>query len=698
MRNGGSPHDDDWGESVPAKLDPACTGLQSREYKPGSRPGGNYVRRTRSHNAQFRYVGDGLLQATPAADAPAHPAARFFSGVKHALIGTPLPTADAIHERLTKVKALAVLSSDALSSVAYGTEQTLTVLMAAGAAAFSASLPIAGAIVALLLIVGVSYRQTIAAYPKGGGSYIVSKDNLGTLPGLLAGASLLIGYVLTVAVSVSAGVDAITSARPGLGPYTVPMGVFFIAFITLINLRGIRESGNIFAVPTYLFLVVMFALIGAGLFKVLVIGVAPAPPAEPLQAVEGLSAFLILRAFAAGCSAMTGVEAISDGVPAFKEPQARNARTTLLCMVTILAVMFAGISWLAHALGIIPKGDETVLSQIARAIFGHGGMYYIIQVATAAILILAANTSFSDFPRLSYFLARDGYMPHQYAQRGERLAYSTGILTLGFLSGLLLAVFEGQTGALIALYAVGVFAAFTLSQASMVRRWLTRKEPGWQRSWIVNCIGAVTTGLVLVVVIVTRFLDGAWIVCLLIPLIILVMLTIHRHYSRVQVEVEGSLPLTPADIHHVIVVPVADLNRVAQQTLAYARSISDHVTAVHVAEDEAAAGEFDRKWQDWGGKVPLIIIEAPYRSVIGPLLSYVDTIDRSSQETVTVILPEYVGAHWWEHVLHNQTALRLKASLLFRPGIVVTSVPYHAKHVLGGQSSGRAALPPISAN
>ena len=308
-------------------------------------------------------------------------------------------------------------------------------------------------------------------------------------------------------------------------------------------------------------------------------------------------------------------------------------------------------------------------------------MYYVIQVATAAILILAANTSFSDFPRLSFFLARDGYMPHQYAQRGERLAYSTGIFTLGLLSALLLVVFEGETAALIPLYAVGVFAAFTLSQASMVRRWLKRREPGWRRSWIVNGVGAATTGLVLAVVIVTRFLDGAWIVCVLIPLLILMMLTIHRHYSRVKVEVEGTLPLTPADIRHTIVVPVADLNRVAQQTLAYARSLSERVTAVHVAEDEEAAQDFQSKWNAWGGKVPLITIEAPYRSVIGPLLSYIDSIDRSGHETLTVILPEYVASHWWEHVLHNQTALRLKAALLFRSGVVVTSVPYHAIHV-----------------
>ncbi|MDE3078219.1 MAG: APC family permease, partial [Chloroflexota bacterium] len=370
----------------------------------------------------------------------------------------------------------------------------------------------------LMLIVGISYRQTIRAYPQGGGSYIVTRDNLGTLPGLLAGASLLIDYVLTVAVSVSSGVAAITSAQPALLPHTVLIGVLFIAFITIANLRGIRESGNIFAVPTYLFVVSMFALIGVGFVKEFALGGLSVGPAKLPAPVEGLGIFLILRAFASGCSAMTGVEAISDGVPAFKDPQASNARITLLWMVGILASMFAGITLLAHFSGVLPSENQTVLSQLAHGIFGSGPMYFVIQATTALVLILAANTSFSDFPRLSYFLARDGFMPHQYAHRGERLAYSTGIITLGLLSAVLLAAFKGETTALIPLYAVGVFSAFTLSQSSMVRRWLIRKEPGWRRSWIVNAIGASATGLVLVVIVATKFIYGAWIVCLLIPL------------------------------------------------------------------------------------------------------------------------------------------------------------------------------------
>jgi amino acid transporter len=666
---------------------PGFSGLEAREYRPGSRRGAGYVRRVRDPKAEFRYVGEGLLEATQQAHAPRSATGRLVGSVKRVLIGQPLPSAQAIHERLTKIKALAVLSSDALSSVAYATEETLLVLILAGSAALSSSLPIAAGIVALMIIVGFSYRQTIRAYPKGGGSYIVTKDNLGTLPGLLAGASLLIDYVLTVAVSVSAGVAALASMAPSLLPHLVLMGVLFIAFITIANLRGIRESGNIFAVPTYVFVASVFAMIALGFVQLLTGGAHPATAEEAPHAIEGLGLWLILRAFASGCSAMTGVEAISDGVPAFKEPQAPNARTTLLWMVGILATMFAGITLLTHYFGILPlepanPGYQTVLSQIAHEVFGSGFMYYVIQIATALILVLAANTSFSDFPRLSYFLARDGFMPHQYGHRGERLAYSTGILTLGLLSGVLLVVFKAQTDALIPLYAVGVFSAFTLSQSSMVRRWLTRREPGWRTSWVVNAIGALATGVVLVVIIGTKFIYGAWIVILLIPIIIGMFLTIHRHYTKVHDQLEGDMPISPAAIRHTIFVPVADLNRLNIQTLAYARSLSSNVTAVHIAEDEDTAHEFRQKWEEWGDKVPLVTIESPYRSVVGPLLRYIDNIDRrDAYDTITVILPEFVTAHWWENLLHNQTALRLKAALLFRPGTVVTSVPYHAVHL-----------------
>jgi len=684
QRNG---NDDGWGDCIPADMAPGFSGLEEREYRQGSRPGAGYIRRVRDRKAEFRYLGEGLLEATPEALAARSGFGKLNAAVKRVLIGPPLASSQAIHERLTKIKALAVLSSDALSSVAYATEETLLVLVAAGTAALSFGLPIAAAIVGLMIIVGFSYRQTIKAYPKGGGSYIVTKDNLGTLPGLLAGASLLIDYVLTVAVSVSAGVAAITSADQDLQPFTVGIGLFFVAFITIANLRGIRESGNIFAVPTYVFILSMYAMIVVGFFKLFTVGIHPVAEGQLPPAMESLTLFLILRAFASGCSAMTGVEAISDGVPAFKEPQAPNARTTLLWMVGILATMFAGITLLSHFLGILPEdpsvpGYETVLSLIAKDVFGVGPMYFLIQSATALILILAANTSFSDFPRLSYFLARDGFLPHQYGHRGERLAYSTGIITLGLLSAILMWVFDAQTDALIPLYAVGVFSAFTLSQSSMVKRWLTRKEPGWRTSWVINAIGAAATGLVLAVIIATKFLYGAWIVCLLIPVIIALFLTIHRHYSRVHEELEGDLPTSPAAVKHTIIVPVANLNRAAIQTLAYARSISPNVTAVHIAEDEEQAEAFRERWEAWGDKVPLVTIDSPYRSVVGPLLRYIDNIDRGERgDTITVILPEYVTAHWWENLLHNQTALRLKAALLFRPGTVVTSVPYHgARH------------------
>ncbi len=674
-----------WGNATPAKLAPGFSGLEAREYRPGSRPGAGYVRLVRNPRAQFRYLGEGLLEATEEANSARSGFGKLSNGIKRILIGQPLPTSQAIHERLTKIKALAVLSSDALSSVAYATEATLSVLIFAGTSALGVGLPIAVGIVLLMFIVAFSYRQTISAYPKGGGSYIVTKDNLGTLPGLMAGAALLVDYILTVAVSVSSGVQAITSVEPALLPHAVAMGLFFIGFVTIANLRGIRESGNIFAVPTYVFIVSMMIMIGWGFIRIIFLGGIPVPtPTNVPPPIESIGIFLVLRAFASGCSAMTGVEAISDGVPAFKDPQPQNARTTLLWMVILLAIMFSGISLLAHLMGILPNPQETVLSQINKAVFGLGPIYYVIQVATTLILILAANTSFSDFPRLSYFLASDGFLPHQYAHRGERLAYSTGIITLGILSAMLLWAFKGVTDALIPLYAVGVFSAFTLSQTSMVRRWLTRKEPGWQHNWIVNAIGACTTGLVLVVIIATKFLYGAWIVCLLIPLIILMFLTIHRHYNKVKMVMEGSGPMTPAAIHHTIIVPVADLNRVAIQTLAYARSLSSNVTAVHIADDEESAREFREKWETWGDKVPLVTIESPYRSVIGPLLRYLDAIDqRSAADTVTVILPEYVSSRWWENLLHNQTALRMKAALLFRPGTVVTSVPYHAVRVAG---------------
>jgi amino acid transporter len=655
----------------------------------GRLPGDRYVRIHRVQTDDFQRTAPGHLIATEDALEARGTAGRAFGRLKRTVIGAPLTTAAAAHERLTKLKALAVLSSDALSSVAYATEEILHVLLLAGLAALSLSLPIGAAIVALLLIVGLSYRQTIKAYPNGGGSYIVAIDNLGVIPALTAGSALLFGYVVTVAVSIAAGVAALSSAVPGLRDHRILIGLGFILLVTMLNLRGIRESGSIFAVPTYLFLVGIIIMIAIGMVQAAQQGFVPRPPVAPAgelsDATQSVTILLILTAFSRGCAALTGVEAISDGVPAFKPPEWKNARTTLTWMIGILAVTFAGITFLANQFGIVPReqdhpgGYETVVSQIARTIFGGATIpYYYIQFATLAILILAANTAYSDFPRLAYFLARDKFLPKQYTFRGDRLAYSRGIITLGVLAAVMIVSFNAETTRLIPLYAVGVFTAFTLSQGGMVVRWLRLKEPGWQVGLAINIVGVITTGLVAVVVGFTNFTRGAWVVLVLIPLLIMVFRAINRHYTSAAGELAAQTPLKPEDIEHTVIVPIAAINRVARQTLAYARSISPNVTAVFITDEEAEIEEMRQNWERLNSEVPLVIIESPYRSIVGPLLSYLDEIERQRPEdTITVVLPEFIARHWWEQFLHNQTALRIKASLLFRPGIVVTSVPYH---------------------
>ncbi|CAA9582464.1 MAG: Uncharacterized amino acid permease, GabP family [uncultured Thermomicrobiales bacterium] len=676
--------------------------LVGKQQLQGKHPGDRYVRVCRVQGDDLERAGPGHLVATEESMEGRGNAGRAFGRVKRVVIGAPLTNAASAHERLTKLKALAVLSSDALSSVAYATEEILHVLLIAGLAALSLSLPIGAAIVALLVIVGVSYRQTIKSYPAGGGSYIVAKDNLGELPALTAGAALLFGYVVTVAVSIAAGVAALVSAVPEFAAHRVALGLGFIALVTLLNLRGIRESGSIFSVPTYLFLVGILAMIAFGVIRNAGEGFAAREPVLPsgesAAATGSLGLLLILTAFSRGCAALTGVEAISDGVPAFKPPEWKNARTTLTWMIGILAVTFSGITFLAHQYGIVPLepdhpgGYETVVSQIARVVFGGtNAAYYYIQFATLAILILAANTAYSDFPRLAFFLARDRFLPRQFTFRGDRLAYSTGIVTLGVLSTLMLAGFGGETSRMIPLYAVGVFTAFTLSQAGMVRRWLRLKERGWQAGLTINLLGVTATGVVAVVVGITNFRKGAWIVIVLIPLLILAFRAIHRHYDRAAGELETQTPLDPNDINHTVIVPIAAVNRVARQTLAYARSMADNVTAVHVTDDETGIEAMREAWEKLGTDVPLVIIESPYRSLVGPILSYIDEIDRQRpDDTLTIVLPEFVARHWWEQLLHNQTALRIKAALLFRPGTVVTSVPYHLERQ---RAKGPAARP-----
>lgn len=663
--------------------------LQGMQPLQGRHAGDRYVRVVRQHSDDFRFVAPGHLIATRDAMEARGGFGRAFGRVKRFVIGAPIETAMAAHERLSKKKALAVLSSDALSSVAYATEEVLRILLLGGVAALTLSLPISFAIILLIGIVGISYRQTIKAYPQGGGSYIVAKDNLGETPALAAGASLLIDYILTVAVSISAAVAAIVSAVPELHTHRVALGIGFVVLVTMVNMRGIRESGSIFMVPTYLFLVGIFALIGAGLVRNALDGfaVTEVQVESAETAVQSVTIFLVLRAFSSGCSALTGVEAISDGVPAFEKPEWVNARQTLTVMIGMLVVLFAGIAFLAHQYGIaaLPADEanyETVISQLANVIFGGRNVaYYYIQFATMSILVLAANTAYSDFPRLAYFLARDRYLPRQFTFRGDRLAYSVGIISLGILSAIMIALFGGETERLIPLYAFGVFMSFTLSQAGMVARWRRLKEPGWQRGIALNGLGAVATCIVALVVAVTKFVHGAWIVIVVIPLLVLAFRAIHRHYSRASDELQAQTPLDAADIRHTVLVPVSNVNRVARQTLAYARSISDNVTAVHITDSEEDIETMRAAWSTLDTDIPLVIIESPYRSLVGPLLSYIDEIDaQRPDDTLTVVLPEFVTGRWWEHLLHNQSALRIKAALLFRPGTVVTSVPYHLGH------------------
>jgi amino acid transporter len=654
--------------------------LEFRETVQGAKPGDRFVR-VATHRG-FTRVGRGHLVPRAGTGAPVSGFGRAVQRLKYTVLGSPIPTAREAHERLTKVKALAVFSSDALSSVAYATEEIMKVLILAGVGLLYLTLPISFVIVLLLAIVVLSYRQTIKAYPNGGGSYIVASQNLGMLPGLTAAASLLVDYVLTVSVSIASGVQQITSIVPDWLPFAVPVGVGAIVLIMVGNLRGIRESGTIFAAPTYAFVLLMYLLIGVGLFRLAQGGLSYTPPESVLvPGSQAVGLFLLLSAFAQGCTAMTGTEAISNGVPAFKAPEANNARTTLVWMGVLLGSMFLGLSFLAVHIGILPATDETVISQIGRVVFNGGPLWVLLQIATAVILILAANTSFADFPRLSSILARDRFLPRMFQFRGDRLAFTTGIVVLSLLSIALIVIFQGSVDLLIPLYAVGVFTSFTLSQAGMVVHWRTAREPGWQRSAVINGVGAVATGVVAIVIAVTKFVHGAWLVVLLIPLFIGLLYAIHQHYRRLDGARRAETPLLPEEVVVRVVVPVAELGVPARQALAYARAIAPddaHVVAVHVTDDVTAADHLRRQWEEWEPGVELLIIESPFRSLTGPFLAYIDALhEQHPHDTITVIVPEYVPSRWWEHLIHNQTALRLKAALLFHPGIVVANVPYH---------------------
>jgi amino acid transporter len=632
----------------------------------------------------------------------------MLSLVKRLLVGHPLSTAEQEHQRLPKRIALATFSSDPISSTAYATEEILFVT-AVGASSLALGLdklvPMAFAVAVLLAIVVTSYRQTIHAYPNGGGAYIVSRENLGEVPSLVAGASLLVDYVLTVAVSVSAGVAAILSLDQfaGLRDQRVLMTLAFVAVLTAVNLRGLKESGRIFAAPTYIYIALMAGLVTVGLGGVWFGDIDPVPfdpeaAADVARAGGTLSLFLVLRGFSSGAVALSGVEAISNGVPAFRRPEARNAATTLTTMGAILGSLFLGVSVLAAHLEPYPSEDETVISQLGRAVFGDGLVHTLLQFATAGILILAANTAYVDFPRLSSLIARDGYLPRQFANRGDRLVFSNGILFLAAASAALLVAFGGLTNALIPLYAVGVFTSFTLSQAGMVRHHLREREAGWQRGTVINAVGAVATFIVLGIVAVTKFAVGAWLPVVVVPMIIGVFLTIHRHYRRL----EDTLAVTPDEVkprlqRHKVVVLVGRVHRGTVAALEYARSVRpDHLTALYVVYEDADHDEVEEQWEAFGFDIPLEIVASPYRELTPAVERFLDELDeRWPGETTTVVIPEFVPRNPYSptQLLHNQSALALKLALLHRPGTIVTSVPYH----LGAPPQQRGRAPTATA-
>ncbi|WP_203916401.1 amino acid permease [Rugosimonospora africana] len=628
----------------------------------------------------FRAEAPDELVAT-AREPPAPPRLRTQSRIRRVLLGPPLGSAAVVQERMRKLVGLPVLSSDLLSSVAYGPEAMLNVLVLAGSAALGLSLPIAAAIVVLMVTVGVSYRQTVRAYPHGAGSYIVASDNLGHRLGLAAAAGLMMDYILTVSVSVAAGVDAISSALPGLAPFAVPMGIVVIAVLLGGNLRGVRSAGRAFAAPTYAFVLGIALLLGFGAVQAARRGFAPVP-APKVAVTQALGVMLVLRAFASGATSMTGIEAVSNAVPVFKPPEWRNARTTLTWMISLLVVMFAGLMVLIHLQGVVPRPNQTVLSQLGRRTLPAGPLYAYLQATTALILLLAANTAFQDFPRLLFFMARDGFAPRPFLRMGDRLVFSNGILTLSVAATVLFIAFHGRTHSLIPLYAVGVFLAFTLSQAGMVRHWTRVRGPHWRKSLVINALGAVLSAVVLVTAAIAKFAEGAWVVVAAVPLLILLAVLIRRHYDAVGAATaaravpEGAE--RPQELRHLSVVPVARLDLPSLHALAYAASLGQPVLAVHVSPDDEEDERFRQQWESWGDHVRLEIIVSPYRAVVPVLTGYLEALHLVRPDiTLTVVLPEIVVSRWWERVLHGQLPPRLRRALRDLPGVVVTSVPLH---------------------
>ncbi|MGH2925779.1 MAG: APC family permease [Solirubrobacterales bacterium] len=600
--------------------------------------------------------------------------------VRRLLLGPPLPTAAEDSERLTRPRAMGAFGLDALSSVAYGPDEILYALLLAGSAGLAFDLPVAAAIAALLAIVAFSYRQTIYAYPHGGGSYTVAKENLGLKPGLVAAAALMVDYLTTVAVSVTAGTTAIVAFLPALNEHRVLFDVALILILIVVNLRGVREAGSAFVLPTYLFIGSLGALLAVGAVNLLLHG-AP-PPAHPIPAAsQDVTVFLILRAFAGGCTAMTGVEAIANGVPAFKPPSSRNAAGTLITLALILGILFLGVAGLGREIQAVPTDESNVMAQIGRAFVGGGSpLFYLVQISAAIVLMLAANTSFNGFPRLAAVMSEDGWFPHRLSHRGFRLAYSNGIITIGALAILLVVAFNGSTHALIPLFAVGVFLCFTLSQAGMVRHWRRERGERWRRKATINGTGALVTGLVTLIVVGTKFTSGAWIVVLLVPLLVAMFYAVHRHYtiSANQLALAHLPPLGPAprDGRAHVIVPVRALHRATAAALEYARSISDDVLAVHIAAERDQGEEFALQWREWtDDQIPLRTVPSPYREVIGPLVELIVDRARSEREPVTVVVPAILPHHAWQEPLHNQLEHTLAISLLGKPDVVVTSVP-----------------------
>lgn len=619
----------------------------------------------------------------------------------HWFIGRPLSTADASHETIGKAVGLAVFASDALSSNAYATQEILIILAAAGTTAFGYVFPIALAIVILLGIVTVSYEQIIHSYPNGGGAYIVAKDNLGETAALMAAAALLTDYILTVSVSIASGVAQISSAFPEIFPYRVHLSVLFIFLVMLINLRGVRESGLAFAVPNYFFILMMFVTLGVGMFQFLsgALGSVVNPPElEITQTLQVITPFLILHAFSSGTAALTGIEAISNGITAFKEPRSKNAGITLIWMGFILATLFIGISFLSKNIGAIPSEQETVVSQLARTIFDGRGVFYLMLItATTVILVLAANTAFAGFPRLGALAAQDGFLPRRLTYRGSRLVYSYGIFTLAILASVLVIIFNASVTRLIPLYAIGVFLSFTLAQVGMARRWwrtghlqpgeeivengsALRYEPGWRIKMGMNAFGAACTGIVMIVFSVTKFHDGAWIVLIITPLLMGLFRIINRHYRHVasRLSLDHYTEPAPHVMRHRVLMPVSGVHQGTLEGLRYARMLSHDVTAVHVSIDPAETEKLQRKWNAWGDGVRLLILDSPYRLFVEPLLHYIDEIlaVRQSNEVITIVVPQFVAGSPLESALHMNTAEMLRRELLNTAGIVITDVPY----------------------